>query len=80
MHRGWSKGVYTTWRRRHATSYNHRNFSVNMFYRHKRVGTGAMLLFLVTLKIFDVLWELHALFSEGVYKPLVGVSVCIRVG
>ena len=35
--------------------------------------TGAMLPFLVTLKNFYVctviLWELHALFSEGVYKP-----------
>ena len=41
------------------------------------VRAGAMLLFLVTLKNFDVcvqlLWELHALFSEGVYKPLMFV-------
>ena len=57
-------------------------FSVTIFrtrfyrqYWHARVRTVAMLLFLVTLKNFDVctvtIWELHALFSEGVYKPLV---------
>ena len=38
--------------------------------------TWAMLLFLVMLKNFNVctviLWELHALFSEGVYTPLIG--------
>ena len=48
-----------------------------MFYRqywHARVRTWAMLLFLLTLKNFDdctVTMGVHALFSEGVYKPLV---------
>ena len=41
----------------------------NTFYRqYVHVRTWAMLLFLLTL---DVLWELHALFSEEVYTPLV---------
>ena len=52
-------------------------FSVTIFrtrfyrqYWQARVRTVAMLLFLVTLKNLQSLWELHALFSEGVYKPL----------
>ena len=53
-------------------------FSVTIFrtrfhrqYWPARVRTWAMLLFLVTLMFVQSLWELHALFSEQVYKPLV---------
>ena len=52
-------------------------FSVTIFrtrfhrqYWHARVRTWAMSLFLVMLMFVQSLWELHALFSEGVYKPL----------
>ena len=40
------------------------------------VQTGAILLFLVTLKVsisVQLLWELHALF---VYKPLAHINTC----
>ena len=59
-------------------------FSVTIFrtrfygqYWHARVRTCAMLLFLVTLKNFDVCTVTMTLFSEGVYKPLPRVTLAV---